>query len=105
MRAMQVRVLYCGPCGYESRAEDLAHELRERFDAEVEIEEGKLGQFDVLLDGELVASKGGFWGRMLKHGAPPQPEIMASIERAMADRQGDACELTDAAPSAQTSSR
>ena len=33
------RILYCGPCGYEPRARELAVELQVRFGAEVEIEE------------------------------------------------------------------
>jgi len=41
----------------------------------------------------LVASKGGFWKRMLIHGAPPQPKILAAIDRALADREGDRCEI------------
>ncbi len=90
---MNFRILYCGPCGYLAQAEELATELRERLGAAVSVEEGKLGQFDVLLDGELVASKGGFWKRTFTHGAPPQPEILAAIERALADREGAACEI------------
>jgi selT/selW/selH-like putative selenoprotein len=90
---MTFRILYCGPCGYHERAEDLATELRSRFGATVTVEEGGFGQFDVLLDGALVASKGGFFKRMLVHGAPPQPQILQAIERALADRAGDACEL------------
>lgn len=92
---MDFRILYCGPCGYHARAEELATELRGRFDAQVTVEEGGFGQFDVLLDGELVASKGGFWKRMLVHGAPPQPQILEAIERALADREGDSCEIPD----------
>jgi selT/selW/selH-like putative selenoprotein len=92
---MEFVVLYCEPCGYRGRADELAAELRERFGASVSVEEGKFGQFDVLLDGVLVASKGGFWMRKLKHGAPPQPEIVAAIDRALADREGDACEIPE----------
>ena len=58
------------------------------------VEEGGFGQFDVLLDGEIVASKGGFWKRMITHGAPPQPQIMEAVERALADRDGDLCEIS-----------
>lgn len=57
---MDFLILYCEPCGYRDQAGELATELRERFAATVTVEEGKFGQFDVLLDGELVASKGGF---------------------------------------------
>ena len=93
---MDFRILYCGPCGYHSRAEDLAKELKDRFGAQVTVEEGGFGQFDVFLDGSLVASKGGFFKRMLIHGAPPQEQLLAAIERAVADREGDACELPNA---------
>jgi selT/selW/selH-like putative selenoprotein len=91
---MQFRILFCRPCGYEGRAEDLAAELRDRFGATVAVEEGKFGQFDVLLDGEVVASKGRtFLRRMLTHGAPPQEQILESIDRHLAVREGDRCEL------------
>jgi selT/selW/selH-like putative selenoprotein len=90
---MEFRILYCEPCGYRERAEELAAELRQRFDAEATVEEGGFGQFDVLLDGALVASKGGLWKRLTKHGAPPQAQLLESIERALADREGDLCEL------------
>jgi selT/selW/selH-like putative selenoprotein len=90
---VEFKVLYCEPCGYRGRADELAAELRQRFAAEVTVEEGKFGQFDVLLDGELVASKGGFWKRKLVHGAPPQPRLLEAIERAVAVRTGDACEI------------
>ena len=90
---MHFLILYCKPCGYREQADDLARELRERFGAEVTVEEGAFGQFDVQLDGDLVASKGGFWLRKLKHGAPPQSAVLASIDRAMAVRAGEACEI------------
>jgi len=90
---MEFCILYCKPCGYHDRAEELADELRNRFGAQVNVAEGGFGQFDVLLDGNLVASKGGFFKRMLIHGAPPQAEMLAAIERALADKEGDACEL------------
>lgn len=95
-RAVEFRILYCNPCGYRERAEELAAELRERFGARVIVEEGGFGQFDVLLDGALVASKGGFWKRILIHGAPPRPRILEAIDRALADREGDSCEIPEA---------
>ena len=93
---LRFRILFCGPCRYESRARDLAAELQVRFGAEVEIEEGRFGQFDVLLDGKLVASKGGFWRRVTVHGAPPQEQLLASIEKHLAVRDGDVCEIVPA---------
>jgi selT/selW/selH-like putative selenoprotein len=90
---MDFLIRYCAPCGYRGRAEDLASELTERFEAGVSIEEGKFGQFDVLMDGEIVASKGSFLRRVLTHGAPGQREILAAIERHIAVQAGDVCEL------------
>jgi selT/selW/selH-like putative selenoprotein len=90
---MEFKVLFCKPCGYRDQADELAVELRERFAVPVAVEEGKFGQFDVLLDGELVASKGGFWKQKFIHGAPPQPQILAAIDRALAERE--ALELSE----------
>lgn len=92
---MEFRILYCKPCGYHGRAEELAEQLRSRFGARAIVEEGGFGQFDVFLDGDLVASKGGFFKRMLIHGAPPQAAMLAAIERALADKEGDACAIAD----------
>jgi selT/selW/selH-like putative selenoprotein len=86
---MEFKILYCKPCGYRDRVDELATELRERFGVPVTVEEGKFGQFDVLLDGGLVASKGGFWTRKLTHGAPPQRQILEAIDRAIGDREGE----------------
>ena len=96
---LDFEILYCGPCGYEQRAEDLARELRDRFGARVTVTEGGFGQFDVVLDGEVVASKGGLLKRFLVHGAPPQATLVASIERHLAVREGDVCELRARDPS------
>lgn len=93
---MKFRILYCEPCGYRDQAEDLARELCERFGASAVVEEGRFGQFDVLLDGELVASKGGVWKQKLVHGAPPQAKLLAAIDRILAIRGGDACTLPPA---------
>ncbi len=90
---MECRILYCKPCGYRARAESLADELRTRFGAKVEVEHGGFGQFDVFVDGELAASKGKLLARMLKHAPPDEPELLASIERHLALREGDACEI------------
>ena len=98
---MDFLILYCEPCGYHERAEALAAELRDRFGATTRVEEGKFGQFDVLLDGELVASKGGRLRSMLTHGAPPQEKLLEAIERHVSVRDGDACEI----PAAGTAAR
>jgi selT/selW/selH-like putative selenoprotein len=85
---MEFKILYCGPCGYHGRGEELADELRDRFAAQVTVEEGGFGQFDVFLNGKLVASKGGFFKRILIHGAPPQDQMLASRDRTRPCRSG-----------------
>ena len=94
---MEFEILYCRPCGYRTRAEALAAALRERYGAKVAITHGKFGQFDVLLDGTLVASKGRFLKRVLTHGAPPQHELIRAIETHLEVREGDSCELPGSA--------
>jgi selT/selW/selH-like putative selenoprotein len=91
---MNFEIRYCKPCGYRKRAEDLAAELRERFGAHVSVEEGRFGQFDVWMGEYLVASKGRtFLRRMLSHGTPSQSELIEAIERHLAVRAGDTCEV------------
>jgi selenoprotein W-related protein len=94
---MRFEILYCKPCGYLERAESLAAELRDRFGASVSVREGGFGQFDVVLDGEVVASKGKLLRRLLVHGPPSEERIRAAIEAALATREGDACAVPAAA--------
>lgn len=54
--AKQIKIKYCVPCGYLSRAEEFKKALEER-DAKVELIEGDRGVFDVWIDDELVFSK------------------------------------------------
>jgi predicted Rdx family selenoprotein len=78
---MQFHILYCRPCGYRDRADELAAELRSRFGAEVVVEEGKFGQFDVLLDGDAHRIEGRLLEAKAFHGAPPQAKILDAIDR------------------------
>lgn len=90
---MHFEILYCKPCGYRERAEGLAEELGKRFGASVEVREGGFGQFDVLLDATLVASKGKLLRRFLVHGPPSEERVWAAIEAAVATREADACTI------------
>jgi len=91
---MQIRVVYCALCGYADRARSLADELGERFGASTEVEEGKFGQFDVFVDGALIASRGeSFLVRMLPKDAPRRDAVVAAIEAHVAPRDGEHCEL------------
>jgi selT/selW/selH-like putative selenoprotein len=89
---MKVRILYCRPCGYRARAEALASELRTRFGATVETAPGKLGQFDVFVDDELVATRSkNLVSRLLP--PPKAGAVVAAIEAALAAREGDHCNV------------
>ncbi len=90
----RVRIRYCRHCGYHDRAHGLAAELGRRFGAEVDVDEGKFGQFDVWLDDALVASRGeGFLRRMLPVDAPSDAAVIAAIEAQTAVQEGERCEL------------
>jgi hypothetical protein len=46
----------------------------------VTLREGRRGQFDVLRDGKIVASrKGGYLGRLLKVGFPDEARVIAEL--------------------------
>jgi predicted Rdx family selenoprotein len=49
---------------------------------------GKLGQFDVVVDGEVIASRKPLWQRGLGGGWPDPEEVVAKIEAKRA--RGDA---------------
>jgi protein-L-isoaspartate O-methyltransferase len=80
---MDVRITHCTVCwGYRDRAVTLGDALRKRFGAQVEVVGGALGQFDVRVDGKLVASRGGsLLARMKPPRLPEIAQVIAAIER------------------------
>ena len=54
---MQIKIFYCVVWNYEPRAVSLAAELKNSLDAQVELISGERGDFEVVVDGELVFSK------------------------------------------------
>jgi len=79
---MVIRIEHCTVCwGYRDRAQSLAKELARRFDAEVEVVDGKLGQFDVHVDGKLIWSRGeSIIGRIKPPRLPEISDIVAAAE-------------------------
>lgn len=56
--------------------------MKDELDLEVEFERGRAGQFDVLADGELVASKDeGFLAKFFGGGWPDEDEIVTAIAK------------------------
>ena len=83
---MNVTIRYCTICfGYRDRALAIGEELRQRFGANIEVIGGKVGHFDVEIDGELVVSRGrSFLARMKPSLPPKSPEAVAASERHLA---------------------
>ena len=86
---MNVTIRYCTICfGYRDRALAIADELRRRFDANVEVIGGKVGQFDVQIDDELIVSRGRSFLARMKPSLPPKcAEALATIERHLASSE------------------
>jgi selT/selW/selH-like putative selenoprotein len=98
---MDVRILYCAPCGYRKQAVDLAEELRHRFGSHVEVAAGKLGHFDVFVDGVRVKPRPTTWFGRLFRRPPTVSAVVAAVERHRSPRDADHCEL----PAARGESR
>ena len=54
---MQVKIVYCAPCGYLPQATALASEIKNKYGVETELVKGVKGIFDVYVDGKLVFSR------------------------------------------------
>ncbi len=54
---MVVTIRYSQACGYRCRAASLAAKIEEELHVPVEMQVGDSGQFDVLIDNDVVASK------------------------------------------------
>jgi ubiquinone/menaquinone biosynthesis C-methylase UbiE len=79
---IDVRIEHCTVCwGYRDRALILAEALRKRFGANVEVVGGTLGQFDVIVNGKLVTSRGeSLLERMKPPRLPDVSDVIAAIE-------------------------
>jgi hypothetical protein len=50
----------------------------------VELEQGRLGQFDVLVDGRTVASrKGGLWAKLIRRPWPAPEDVVRKVREAL----------------------
>jgi hypothetical protein len=57
--------------------------IRERLDIPVELVKGRFGQFEVLVNGQTVASrKGGLVAKLINRPWPDEEEVIAAIRRA-----------------------
>jgi ubiquinone/menaquinone biosynthesis C-methylase UbiE len=86
---VHVRIEHCTVClGYRDRALALAEALRERLGATVEVVDGTLGQFDVLVDGELISTRGdNLFARLKPPRLPKVSDVVADVERQLVERR------------------
>jgi len=86
---VNVTIRYCTICfGYRARAQAIAEGLRRRFDAQVEVLGGKVGEFDLEIDGNLIVSPScSFLARMKPSLPPNTAEAIAAIERHLASNE------------------
>jgi hypothetical protein len=55
----------------------------------VELEKGRQGQFDVMVNGRIVASrKGGLIAKLVKRPFPPVDDVVAAVRNALGERTG-----------------
>ena len=52
-----IEIHYCSPCCSPSEADSIVKELLEEFGVEAKLVRGKVGSFDVFVNGELLFSK------------------------------------------------
>jgi len=85
---INVRIIYCAPCGFLPRASDLANNLLQSLGIElnknlaVTLEPSDGGVFDVYVDSELVFS------RKLQGGRFPAPsEIVEAVRKSVKKQQ------------------
>jgi hypothetical protein len=72
-------ILFCPRCRYRPRAEEIAADAQRIFGLKTIIQEGKTGQFDVLLDGEMLVQRGGNWWRWIFGRAPQSEDVLAAL--------------------------
>jgi selT/selW/selH-like putative selenoprotein len=75
---MDVKVVFCKPCGFQNRALDLANEILNRFGLDgvsVTLVPGKNGIFDVYVDNEMVFS------RYKEKRFPEHQEIIEQVDK------------------------
>jgi hypothetical protein len=84
---VNVRIVYCAVCGYRGRAERLAATIRERLGFTPTLEHGRLSQFDVFLDDELLASRaGGLLNHLTWGGFPDEVAVVEKLAERKARR-------------------
>jgi selenoprotein W-related protein len=70
-----VSIIYCRPCGYETRAKEVAAALRERLSVDAKLVPGSGGIFEVKVGDRTVA-------RRIKGHFPDAAEVVAAVEAA-----------------------
>lgn len=68
-----------------SKAASLAALIREKLGVPVDLEKGRQGQFDIMVNGRSIASrKGGLVAKILNRPWPDEGEVVAAVRAAVA---------------------
>src|SRR5437868_7487559 len=77
---VHVRIVDCVLCGYRGRAERLATAIQDHLGLAAKLEHGRLSQFDVFVDDELIASRvGGILNHLTWGGFPDEATVVEKL--------------------------
>lgn len=79
---MQVEIRFCRSCGFQARAASLALRIKDSLGIDPVLKTSSAGVFDVLVDGERIASRGdGFLSRLFFGGWPNEGAVVDEIKK------------------------
>jgi len=90
--SMDIRIIYCHTWAATSaKAASFAALIRDRLSVPVELEKGRFGQFDVIVNGRsIVSRKGGLLARLLNRPWPESEAVVVAVRQAMRDSEPQA---------------
>jgi hypothetical protein len=79
---VKVEILFCRSCGFQARAASLALRIKDVLGIDPVLKTSGPGTFDVLVDGERIASRGeGFLSRLFFGGWPNEGAVVEEIKK------------------------
>ena len=79
---MQIQIRYCVACGLAGRARRLAQRIADEIGVQPVLTPGPLGEFDVLADGTLIASRnGGLLNHLTYRGWPSDDAVVERLRQ------------------------
>ena len=87
---MSIEIIHCPTwAAYKPKAASFAAEIESTTGEKVYLVEGKRGQFDIVVDGKVVAKRtGNFFSKViLKMGWPTTSDVIAAVRMALGQRK------------------